>query len=70
MDQGQRHSIAFLDAFKERNNLVCFLRGDLYVVQNVLLLVILLVVSVVFLADFIVTLINPVATRESENAPL
>ena len=39
---------------------------DLYVVQNVLLLVILLVVSVVFLADFIAYLINPVAIRDSE----
>ena len=41
---------------------------DLYVVQNVLLLVILLVVAVVFLADFIAYLINPVATRDSEGA--
>lgn len=39
---------------------------DLYVVQNVLLLVILLVVIVVFLTDFLAVLINPVATRDSE----
>lgn len=39
---------------------------DLYVVQNVLLLVILLVVTVVFLSDFLAVLINPVATRDSE----
>lgn len=38
---------------------------DIYVVQNVLLLVILLVVCVVFLADFLVVLINPVATGSS-----
>ena len=40
---------------------------DIYVVQNVLLLVILLVVCVVFLADFVVVLINPVATGSSED---
>lgn len=39
---------------------------DLYVVQNVLLLVILLVVTVVFFTDFLAVLINPVATRDSE----
>jgi ABC-type dipeptide/oligopeptide/nickel transport system permease component len=39
---------------------------DLYVVQNVLLLVILLVVTVVFVTDFMAVLINPVATRDSE----
>ena len=43
---------------------------DLYVVQNVLLLVILLVIAGVFVADFIVHLINSMATRESEAAPL
>jgi len=42
------------------------LNRDLYVVQNVLLLVILLVVSVVFLADFLAILINPVATCDAE----
>jgi hypothetical protein len=36
------------------------------VVQNVLLLVILLVVTVVFVTDFMAVLINPVATRDSE----
>lgn len=39
---------------------------DLYVVQNVLLLVILLVVAVVFLTDFVAYLVNPVAVRDSE----
>ncbi len=37
---------------------------DLYVVQNVLLLVILLVVLVVFAADLVAAVVNPVAGRE------
>ena len=40
------------------------LNRDIYVVQNVLLLVILLVVGVVFLTDFLAYLINPVAVKE------
>jgi ABC-type dipeptide/oligopeptide/nickel transport system permease component len=40
---------------------------DLYVVQNVLLLVILLVVGVVFLTDFLAYLINPVAVKSEED---
>ncbi|MBL4574653.1 MAG: ABC transporter permease [Opitutaceae bacterium] len=40
---------------------------DLYVVQNVLLLVILLVVGVVFITDFLAHVINPVATKSEED---
>ncbi len=40
---------------------------DLYVVQNVLLLVTLLVVGVVFLTDFLAYLINPTAVKSEED---
>jgi ABC-type dipeptide/oligopeptide/nickel transport system permease component len=42
------------------------LNRDIYVVQNVLLLVILLVVGIVFLTDFLAYLINPVAVKEED----
>jgi ABC-type dipeptide/oligopeptide/nickel transport system permease component len=42
---------------------------DVFVVENVLLLVVLLVVAVVFVTDLLARVINPVAVQEEDDAP-